>query len=140
MRINKSDLMKRAWKTARAAQRTFGGTIISYFAASLKIAWKQVKSNTSQINIAKLAELGNEWTGYGNHRIYFNEIENYFDSICHRAFERRVNGVQVNRAELDSKVSAKVWFDVKAGKFCQQYGALSDDDMEIVKRNILAAI
>lgn len=140
MKLNKSKLMKNAWEIARSAQRNFGGTVREYFSASLKISWKQNRPQSSEINIAKLAKIGNEWEGYGNHRIYFDNIENYFDDINTKPYERRVNGVQVNRDELESKISAKIWFNVKNGKFEQKWNHLSDDDMKIVEKNILAAV
>ena len=135
MKINKSKLMKRAWQIAKNLGEKWYESASSFLSSALKQAWKEAR-----LNIDELKKLGNEWIGYGNHRIYFDEIEKYFDSVCHKAHKRRVNGAQVNRAELDSKVSAKVWFDVNSGEFCQKWNHLSSDDMEIVKRNILAAI
>lgn len=138
--MNKSKIMKMAWEISRNAQRNFGGTVKEYFPTSLKMSWKQNRSQNSEINIAKLAKIGNEWEGYGNHRIYFDNIENYFDDINTKPYERRVNGIQVNRDELESKVSSKIWFNVKTGAFEQKWNHLSDHDMEVVKRNILNSI
>lgn len=38
------NVMKRAWEIAREGQRKFGGKVSEYFAISLKLAWKEVKS------------------------------------------------------------------------------------------------
>lgn len=138
MKIDKSKLMKRAWEIAVVAVCDFGGRTGEYFSESLKQAWNEAKSE-SQIDIARLVELGNEWQAHGHHRIYFNNISQYFNSICRKPYQREVNGVQCNREELESKVNAKIWFDVKTGEFDGRSIHFTEHDLEIVKRNILAA-
>jgi hypothetical protein len=136
MKIDKSKLMKTAWEIAKTAQIEFGGHSSEYIAESMKIAWTEMKS-TSEINIARLAEIGSEWIRGEHHRIYFNDVKRFFDDICEKPYQRRVNGVQCNKTELESKKSTSVWYDVKTGEFCARGYHFTDHDLEIVKRNIL---
>ncbi len=43
--IYRSQIMKSAWKVARAGAAKFGGSVRSYLAAALKDAWNATKAN-----------------------------------------------------------------------------------------------
>lgn len=44
------NVMKKAWEIAKEGAVKFGGKVKEYFAASLKMAWAQVKNETGAIN------------------------------------------------------------------------------------------
>lgn len=49
------NIMKRAWEIAKSGQQKFGGRVSEYFAQSLSLAWKEVRSmNEQKEAIAKL--------------------------------------------------------------------------------------
>lgn len=54
-------VMSRAWTIARQGQSKFGGQVKEYFAAALKMAWKEVKTQASLLQKAK-----DLYTGYIN--------------------------------------------------------------------------
>lgn len=45
------EVMVRAWEIAREGQRKFGGKVKEYFAISLKLAWKEVKSEMKKAQL-----------------------------------------------------------------------------------------
>jgi hypothetical protein len=73
MKINKSELMKKAWEIARTAVETFGGKVREYFSESLKMAWGEAKNSILDIvkNHASIDSFS-EWKKHGHDRIYFN--------------------------------------------------------------------
>lgn len=57
------NVMSRAWTIARQGQSKFGGQIKEYFAAALKMAWKEVKKMNSLMEEAKQKGL-NKYNDY----------------------------------------------------------------------------
>lgn len=51
--MQKRTIMTKAWDIARASQRTFGGTVRSYFALSLRLAWAEFKTLKYLLNTNK---------------------------------------------------------------------------------------
>ena len=73
--------------------------------------------NTTQPNIERLKEIGNEWIAGDKHRIYFNNPAQYIDEISNSK-ARKINAF------------CKVFFDVPSGKFYHQ--GLSDESANAV--------
>ncbi len=55
-------VMRRAWELAREGQQRFGGTTRQYIAASLRIAWEEVKSGFYKIKM-HYSEYKNDYSG-----------------------------------------------------------------------------
>lgn len=53
-------IMKRAWELAKQGVVKFGGKVREYFAASLSIAWKEIKGMEVKLNEAVAFETGSE--------------------------------------------------------------------------------
>lgn len=77
MKINKSELMKKAWEIAREAAAKFNDSIRAFFGESLKQAWCELKS---VIDIDALKKIGREWIKGDHHRIYFNDMTKYMNT------------------------------------------------------------
>jgi hypothetical protein len=55
-------IMKRAWEIAKKGQKRFGGKVKEYFAASLKLAWKEAKQTKKvTLEIRHQPSGGKEW-------------------------------------------------------------------------------
>lgn len=76
MKINKTQLFKKAWKIARKAANKFSVSAKDFFATSLKKAWSKIKN---EILIMGLCEFGNEWSKGSHHRVYFNDLTAHID-------------------------------------------------------------
>ena len=125
MKIDKSKLMKNAWKIARKAHAEFGGKVREYFSESLKSAWCDAKK--SEINVARLTEIGREWKKGGHHRVYFNDLTDYFNTDDVRSWEKRM----INRSGvLYYEVEKQAWFS----------NCHVDPYFTEIKNNILAQI
>ena len=74
MKINKSELMKKAWEIARTAVENFGGKTREYFSEALKLAWSEL-TNDDILSIMKnhdAVDSFSEWKKHDMDRIYFN--------------------------------------------------------------------
>lgn len=62
------NVMTRAWEIAKQGQKKFGGNVKEFFAAALKMAWKEVKN---------VVDIGLEMMGGKNGVMFFvtNDIE-----------------------------------------------------------------
>ncbi|EBG8067310.1 hypothetical protein CQK57_03445 [Salmonella enterica] len=70
--MNKSTLFTNAWTIARNAANQFGGSVKSYFAESLKLAYTQM-SAPKELTAASCLRLGGKlWEKNGMSRVYFN--------------------------------------------------------------------
>ncbi|ELP4662103.1 hypothetical protein QUK01_002790 [Salmonella enterica] len=67
--MNKSTLFITAWNMSRDAAAKFGGSVKSYFAESLKLAYGRTRLVTLE---ACLKIGGKLWEKNGMHRVYFN--------------------------------------------------------------------
>ncbi|EAS2153920.1 hypothetical protein BBD74_12550 [Salmonella enterica] len=67
--MNKSTLFITAWNTSRDAAAKFGGSVKSYFAESLKLAYGRTRLVTLE---ACLKIGGKLWEKNGMRRVYFN--------------------------------------------------------------------
>ncbi len=101
--IDKSKLMKTAWKIARKAAENFGGSVKNFLAESLRQAWKSLKN---EILIMGLCELGREWAKGSHHRIYFNDLTEYVsvDELSWK-HEKEIRG---NTAHY--RIDEKCWY------------------------------
>ncbi|HGG5993922.1 TPA: hypothetical protein ACJG4C_002896 [Salmonella enterica subsp. diarizonae serovar 61:r:z53] len=67
--MNKSTLFITAWNISRDAVAKFGGSVKSYFAESLKLAY----SRTRLVTLEACLKIGGKlWEKNGMHRVYFN--------------------------------------------------------------------
>ncbi|EFU7928343.1 hypothetical protein JQ318_002317 [Salmonella enterica] len=67
--MNKSTLFITAWSTSRDAAAKFGGSVKSYFAESLKLAY----SRTCLVTLEACLKIGGKlWEKNGMRRVYFN--------------------------------------------------------------------
>ncbi|EAP0170031.1 hypothetical protein DLE68_02135 [Salmonella enterica] len=67
--MNKSTLFITAWNTSRDAAAKFGGSVKSYFAESLKLAY----SRTRLVTLESCLKIGGKlWEKNGMRRVYFN--------------------------------------------------------------------
>lgn len=67
--MNKSTLFITAWNISRDAAAKFGGSVKSYFAESLKLAY----SRTRLVTLEACLKIGGKlWEKNGMHRVYFN--------------------------------------------------------------------
>lgn len=78
----KKEIMVRAWELAKEGARVFGGKVKEYFREALRIAWEEVKTVVSVINIETVAEFlnnkglfnyetkANVWIKHNLRRIY----------------------------------------------------------------------
>ena len=55
-------VMTRAWEIAKQGQKKFGGNVKEFFAAALKMAWKEIK---------KMVDFGLEMLGGKNGTMFF---------------------------------------------------------------------
>jgi len=62
------NVMTRAWEIAKQGQKKFGGNVKEFFAAALKMAWKEIK---------KMVDFGLEMMGGKNGTMFFvvNDVE-----------------------------------------------------------------
>lgn len=83
MKTNLKAVMKAAWELARAAAVNFGGKAREFFAASLKMAWTEVKKGAVKMKGTATLTNGNkdvtlsivgesEWVAGANKRVYFD--------------------------------------------------------------------
>lgn len=112
MKMTNAMVMNKAWEIARKGQRKFGGKVIEYIAAALKMAWALVKKEEKQmdqVNGYEIVERNyniNAWQKYGHKRVYF---EGYFIFNDH----------EVN---ANKRVNFKGFFDAVNGKVVFQSG------------------
>ncbi|EBS4546068.1 hypothetical protein ATT74_20420 [Salmonella enterica subsp. enterica serovar Panama] len=67
--MNKSTLFITAWNTSRDAAAKFGGSVKSYFAESLKLAY----GRTRLVTLESCLKIGGKlWEKNGMRRVYFN--------------------------------------------------------------------
>ena len=105
-------VMNKAWEIARKGQSKFGGKVIEYIAAALKMAWALIRKEEKQmdqVNGYEIVERNytiNAWQKYGHKRVYF---EGYFVFNDH----------EVN---ANKRVSFKGFFDAVNGKVVFQSG------------------
>lgn len=58
----KKKIMKRAWEIAKEGQKRFGGKVKEYFAAALKLAWKEAREpKQATLAIRHQPSGGKEW-------------------------------------------------------------------------------
>lgn len=58
----KKKIMKRAWEIAKEGQKRFGGKVKEYFAAALKLAWKEAREpKQATLVIRHQPSGGKEW-------------------------------------------------------------------------------
>ena len=100
MKINKSELFKKAWKIAKTAAVKFNDSARRFFSESLKQAWK----NLSRIDIEKLKEKGKEWIRGDHHRIYFNDLLQYISG-------------ELKKWQIRQIGSSSVYYDVNKSTF-----------------------
>lgn len=144
MKINKSELFKKAWKTAKQAAEKFSGPAKSFFAAALKQAWKELKKRTEKIDIEKLKKLGREWKAGDHHRIYFNQIAGWLGLKIEKV--KGVfyfNGVLQEDGRIAKKYdmrlfNAKIFYDLKKEEFFAD--GLRKEEIELALKNIQKAI
>jgi hypothetical protein len=84
---------------------------------------KKNKEITKMIDTEKLKLFGSEWIKNDMHRIYFNNIFEHLDAeiTYHKSgtFDNvKINGQRISNNKANGiKQFAKIWYDVKTGKF-----------------------
>ena len=133
MKINKKEVMQKAWEIAREGVEKFGGKVKEYFAKALKIAWAIVKKEENQMDKVNGYEITERnytvkgWQKYGHKRVYF---EGYF------VFNDIVKGNKVG-----VRVNFKGYFDAKKGKAVYQKApARYEDFIKAVLRDEVNAV
>ncbi|EEE9965885.1 hypothetical protein DJ253_00880 [Salmonella enterica subsp. enterica serovar Nigeria] len=125
--MNKSTLFTNAWTIARNAANQFGGSVKSYFAESLKLAYTQM-SAPKELTAASYLRLGGKlWEKNGMSRVYFNSdvvsevIE--FDYSTYKTgniSSASLGGSHLSNCRASSIRSmlstTKFWFDAADGK------------------------
>ncbi|WP_261465888.1 hypothetical protein [Serratia entomophila] len=122
--MNKSTIFSNAWSIARNAAAKFGGSVKTFFAEALKMAYR-----ATELTVEALVKMGgSEWIKGDYHRVYFN-----FDALCEiiglsystyktgNVSFAMYNGSKISNtkaAALRARLSTgKIWFDVKTGEF-----------------------
>lgn len=103
MNIDKSKLMKMAWKTSKVAAEKFNAPVKSFFSESLKQTWKTLNNENL---VTGLCKIGNEWTKGDHHRVYFNYLTE-FVNIDELSWEHEKE-LRTNTAHY--RVNEKCWY------------------------------
>lgn len=123
------NVMKRAWEIAKTGAKKFGGSVKSYFAQSLKMAWAEVKNaQTTPVNqkiavafesIARLSKVDDlevqikYWEPAGNTekaRVYFNvggtrkQITDFYYAVKEDRFYSWNGGNATKREAVDNAI------------------------------------
>jgi hypothetical protein len=80
----KKKIMKRAWEIAKEGQKRFGGKVKEYFAAALKLAWKEAREpKQATLVIRHQPSGGKEWVAeiIGRHS-HFNFERRFLNPIA----------------------------------------------------------
>ena len=109
------------------------------------------------MNVETLKKIGgSEWIKEDKHRVYFNDLAEFFGLSCSRYNTGNISGATLNGEKISnsraSEISAalgmsKVWVDVKDGQFhykvsgCRTYSGetMADAIVEEIKRRAVAA-
>ncbi|ECJ5891753.1 hypothetical protein FNH88_19165 [Salmonella enterica subsp. salamae] len=125
--MNKSALFSNAWNIARDAVAQFGGSVKSYFAESLKLAYVQM-SAPKELTIEACQRLGgNLWEKNGMCRVYFNyDVVSSIIGFDYSTYKTgnissaSLNGSHISNCRASSIRSmlstTKFWFDAADGK------------------------
>lgn len=125
--MNKSTIFSNAWSIARNAAAKFGGSVKSFFAEALKMAYR-----ATELTVEALVKLGgSEWIKGDYHRVYFNG-----DALCEiiglsistyktgNVSFAVMNGEKISNTKASSLRSrlftGKFWFDAKTGEFASR--------------------
>lgn len=139
--MNKSTIFSNAWSIARDAAAKFGGSVKSFFAEALKMAYR-----ATELTVDALVKLGgSEWIKGDYHRVYFNgEALCEIIGLSYSTYKTGnvsfavLNGVKISNtkaASLRARLfTGKLWFDVKTGEFA------SRDMNEEIFETVVAAI
>ncbi|WP_312738310.1 hypothetical protein [Atlantibacter hermannii] len=122
--MSKSTLFITAWSIARNAAAMFGGSVKSYFAESLKLAYAQ-QSQPVISTEQKLLDLGMRvWTGGNHRRIYVNAehwaevfglvIDVYKTGNIKSA---ALNGETISNTKAYKLIALRPYFDCNTQKF-----------------------
>ena len=123
--MNKSQLFSNAWNIARKAAVEFGGSVKSYFAEALKMAYRAGK----KISAEALEALGGKrWTKNAMDRVYFNgEVNAKMIGFSYSSYKTgnvssaslRGESISNNRASSirTSIFCCKCWFDLNDQAF-----------------------
>jgi hypothetical protein len=122
-------IMVRAHQIARQCE----GNYAARLALGLRQAWIE----------ARLLRIGSEWKKSGMHRIYFNDLYQWFGLVLDHyksgnISDATLNGEQVSNSQarkIQGRLcSGRVWYDVSTGKYHGQ--DLGADDFAAIVNNI----
>ena len=144
--MNKSKLFIDAHRVAKANVSAIGNYMIA-FSLALKSLYRKVK-NMAEKTVAQLIELGgNEWKGYGKHRIYFNTelLTNAMQLSYGRYKTGNVSSATLRGEKISNKRAkdilwgldnAKFFFDVATKKFFSNDDYLSAESHDLIVKFI----
>jgi hypothetical protein len=91
------------------------------------------------MDIERLKNIGgNEWQKGDHHRIYFNNLEKWFDQASNDTWT--LNNKKVTRKQYVQKVTAKFFYNVITGKWNWRTDELTEDEVDILIKNIKASL
>lgn len=92
-----------------------------------------------EINVDDLKKIGGrEWKKGDHHRIYFNDLENWFDQASNENWT--LNNKKVTRKIFARKATAKFFYNVIDENWNWSTDELTEDEVDILIKNIKAAI
>ncbi|ECC3255692.1 hypothetical protein YD04_002149 [Salmonella enterica subsp. enterica] len=148
--MNKSTIFSNAWNIARNAAAQFGGSVKSYFAESLKLAYTHI-SATKELTIEACERIGGKlWEKNGMSRVYFNiDVVSSIIDFDYSTYKTgnissaSLNGAHISNGRASSIRSmlstTKFWFDAADGKVHARGFDSRDLSMSDVCKSIKAA-
>jgi hypothetical protein len=126
----KAQVMKRAWQLAKAGQMIYGGTVKMYLSESLKIAWREMKGETKEQVVERLAGLGfKRWQKGNMDRMYVNATRLGLKCSYHRSGsidEAMFSGEYISNRYASKLMSAKTYLDLDTMEIVSDYDELKD--------------
>lgn len=89
--------------------------------------------------VEKLKNIGgNEWQKGDHHRVYFNNLEKWFDQASNDSWT--LNNKKVTRKQYAQKVTAKFFYNAITGEWNWNADELTEKEVDILIKNIKNAI